>query len=119
VKATQVALDTAEQEKWLVLCTDSWMVANALWGWLQQWKQCDWQRRGKLIQAAELWQDFAAGVENLAVKVHDIVDRLPKSQATEEHRSNEQLDQAARIARILVDLDWKHKGGAIYSLTGP
>ncbi|KAK4815727.1 hypothetical protein QYF61_006765 [Mycteria americana] len=48
VKAIQLALDIAEQEKWpvLYLYTDSWMVANALWGWLQQWKQSNWQCRG-------------------------------------------------------------------------
>ncbi|GAB0210200.1 hypothetical protein GRJ2_003485800 [Grus japonensis] len=34
VKAIQLALDIAEREKWpmLDLYTDSWMVANALWG---------------------------------------------------------------------------------------
>ncbi|KAK4806620.1 hypothetical protein QYF61_013875 [Mycteria americana] len=44
VKAIQLALDIAEREKWpvLYLYTDSWMVANALWGWLQQWKQNNW-----------------------------------------------------------------------------
>ncbi|KAF4803653.1 hypothetical protein TURU_014348 [Turdus rufiventris] len=33
-KAVQLALDIAEREKWpkLYLYTDSWMVANALWG---------------------------------------------------------------------------------------
>ncbi|GAB0207951.1 hypothetical protein GRJ2_003260800 [Grus japonensis] len=38
VKAIQLALDIAEREKWptLYLYTGSWMVANALWGWLQQ-----------------------------------------------------------------------------------
>ncbi|GAB0210238.1 hypothetical protein GRJ2_003489600 [Grus japonensis] len=51
VKATQLALDIAEREKWpmLDLYTDSWMVTNALWGWLQQWKQSNWQHRGKAI----------------------------------------------------------------------
>jgi len=38
VKAIQLALNIACREKWpvLYLYTDSWMVANALWGWLQQ-----------------------------------------------------------------------------------
>ncbi|KAK4832259.1 hypothetical protein QYF61_021611 [Mycteria americana] len=56
VKAIQLALAIAEREKWpvLYLCTDSWMVANALWGWLQQWKQSTWQHRGKSIWAATL-----------------------------------------------------------------
>ncbi|XP_048786412.1 uncharacterized protein LOC125686463 [Lagopus muta] len=62
VKAVQLALDVAERERWpmLYLYTDSWMVANALWGWLQQWEQNNWQRRGKPIWAAELWKDIAA-----------------------------------------------------------
>lgn len=34
VKAIQVALGTAEWERWPVLYTDSRMVANILWGWL-------------------------------------------------------------------------------------
>ena len=45
-KAVQLALDVAERE-WrlmLYLYIDSWMVASALWGWLQQWEQIDWQR---------------------------------------------------------------------------
>ncbi|RMB93974.1 hypothetical protein DUI87_29561 [Hirundo rustica rustica] len=38
LKAVQLALDIAEREKWpkLYLYTDSWMVANALWGWLEE-----------------------------------------------------------------------------------
>ena len=62
VKAVQLALDGAEWEGWpmLYLYTDSWMVANALWGWLQQWEQNNWQRRGKPIWSAELWKDSAA-----------------------------------------------------------
>jgi len=41
VKAIQLALDIASQERWPVLYvyTDSWMVVNVLWGWLQQWKK--------------------------------------------------------------------------------
>ena len=41
VKAVQLALDVAEQERWpvLYLYTDSWMVANVFWGWLQEWEQ--------------------------------------------------------------------------------
>ena len=62
VKAVQLALDVAEWERWpmLYLYTDSWMVANALWWWLQQWEQNNWQRRGKPVWAAELWKDIAA-----------------------------------------------------------
>ncbi|XP_064309328.1 ribonuclease H-like [Phalacrocorax carbo] len=112
VKAIQLALDIAEWEKWpmLYLYTDSWIVANTLWEWLQQWKQSNWQRRGKPIWAATLWQDIAARVENLVVKVHHMDVHIPKSQATEEHLNNQQVDQAAEIEVAQVDLDWQHTG---------
>jgi len=44
VKAIQLALDIASREKRSVLCLypDSWIVANALWGWLQQWNKNNW-----------------------------------------------------------------------------
>ncbi|KAK4830423.1 hypothetical protein QYF61_011047 [Mycteria americana] len=41
-------------------------------GWLQHWKQSNWQCRGKPIWAATLWQNIAAQVENLVVKVHRV-----------------------------------------------
>ncbi|GAB0209237.1 hypothetical protein GRJ2_003389400 [Grus japonensis] len=112
VKAIQLALDIAEREKWLVLYlyTASWMVANALWGWLQQWKRNNWQRRGKPIWAAPLWQDIAAWLEKLVVKVRHVDAPIPKSQDTEEHQNNHQVDQAAKIQVAQVDLDWQHKG---------
>ncbi len=112
VKAIQLALDIAEQEKWpkLYLYTDSWMVANALWGWLKQWKQSNWQRRGKPIWAATLWQDIAARLEHLVVKVRHVDAHVPKSRATEEHQNNQQVDQAAKIKVSQVDLDWQHRG---------
>ncbi|GAB0205331.1 hypothetical protein GRJ2_002998700 [Grus japonensis] len=112
VKAIQLALDIAEREKWptLYLYTDSWMVANALWGWLQQWKRSNWQRRGKPIWAAPLWQDIAARLEKLVVKVRHVDAHVPKSRATEEHQNNQQVDQAAKIEVAQVDLDWQRKG---------
>lgn len=61
------------------------MVANALWGWLQRWKQDNWQCRGKPIWAAALWQDIAAWAENLVVKLCHVDAHVLKSQATEEH----------------------------------
>ena len=89
VKAIQLALTIASREKWpvLYLYTDSWMVANALWGWLQQWKKNNWQRRGKSIWAAPLWQDIAARLEQLVVKVRHVDAHVPKSRATEEHQT--------------------------------
>ncbi|GAB0210190.1 hypothetical protein GRJ2_003484800 [Grus japonensis] len=83
VKAIQLALDIAEREKWpmLDLYTDSWMVANALWG-----------------------------LEKLVVKVRHVDAHIPKSQATEEHQNNQQVDQAAKIEVAQVDLDWQRKG---------
>ncbi|GAB0208964.1 hypothetical protein GRJ2_003362100 [Grus japonensis] len=111
VKAIQLALDVAEREKWpmLYLCTESWMVANALWGWLQQWKRSNWQHRGKPIWAAPLWQDIAAQLEKLVVKVRHVDTHVPKSQTTEEHQNNQQVDQAAEIEVAQADLDWQHK----------
>ncbi|GAB0207149.1 hypothetical protein GRJ2_003180500 [Grus japonensis] len=108
VKAIQLALDIAEREKWpmLYLYTVSWMVANALWGWLQQWQQS----RGKPIWAAPLWQDIAARLEKLVVKVRHVDAHIPKSQATEEHQNNQQVDQAAKLEVAQVDLDWQRKG---------
>ncbi|GAB0209291.1 hypothetical protein GRJ2_003394800 [Grus japonensis] len=112
VKAIQLALDIAEREKWptLYLYTDSWMVANALWGWLQQWKRSNWQHRGKPIWAAPLWQAIAARLEKLVVKVCHVDAHIPKSRATEEHQNNQQVDQDAKIEVAQVDLDWQHKG---------
>ncbi|GAB0207840.1 hypothetical protein GRJ2_003249700 [Grus japonensis] len=112
VKAIQLALDIAEREKWptLYLYTASWMVANALWGWLQQWKQSNWQHRGKPIWAAPLWQDIAAWLEKLVVKVCHVDVHLLTSRATEEHQNNQQVDQAAKIEVAQVDLDWQRKG---------
>ncbi|GAB0206876.1 hypothetical protein GRJ2_003153200 [Grus japonensis] len=113
VKAIQLALDIAEREKWptLYLYTASWMVANALWGWLQQWKQSNWQHKGKPIWAAKLWQEIAAQLEKqLVAKVCHVDAHVPKSRATEEHQNNQQVDQAAKIEVAQVDLDWQHKG---------
>ncbi|RMC20133.1 hypothetical protein DUI87_00979 [Hirundo rustica rustica] len=112
LKAIQLALDIAEREKWprLYLYTDSWMVANALWGWLNRWKKANWQRRGKPIWAAEIWQDIAAQVEKLTVKVRHVDAHVSKSQANEEHHNNEQVDKAAKVKVSQVDLDWQHKG---------
>jgi len=112
VKAIQLALDIASREQWpvLYLYTDSWMVVNVLWGWLQQWKKNNWQRRGKPIWAAPLWQDIAAWLEQLAVKVRHMDAHVPRSRATEEHQNNHQVDQAAKTEVAQVDLDWQHKG---------
>ncbi|GAB0203014.1 hypothetical protein GRJ2_002767000 [Grus japonensis] len=112
VKAIQLALDIAEQGKWpmLHLSADSWMVANALWGWLQQRKQSNWQHRGKPTWAAPVWQDIAARLEKLAVKVRHVDAHVPKSWATEEHQNNHWVDQAAKIEVAQADLDWQHKG---------
>ncbi|RMC19503.1 hypothetical protein DUI87_04115 [Hirundo rustica rustica] len=99
LKAVQLALDIAEREKWpkLYLYTDSWMVANALWGWLDRWKKANWQRRGKPVWAADEWKDIATRVEKLPVKVRHVDAHVPKSWANEEHNNNEQVDQAVMI----------------------
>ncbi|TRZ16151.1 hypothetical protein HGM15179_010966 [Zosterops borbonicus] len=112
LKAIQLALDIAEREKWprLYLYTDSWMVANALWGWLKKWKEVNWQRRGKPIWAAEEWKDIAAQLEKLPVKIRHVDAHVPRSRANEEQQNNQQVDQAAKIGELKIDLDWEHKG---------
>ena len=85
------------------------MDAKALWGWLQQWEQNNWQRRGKPTWAAELWKDIAAQIKNMVVEVCHVDAHVPKSQATEEQKNNHQVDQAARIV-AQRDLDWQNKG---------
>ncbi|TRZ08647.1 hypothetical protein HGM15179_018460 [Zosterops borbonicus] len=87
LKANQLALDIAEREKWpkLYFYTDSWMITNALWGWLERWKKANWQCRGKLIWAAKEWKDIATRVEKLPVKVCHVDGHFPKSWANEEH----------------------------------
>ncbi|KAM9600007.1 ribonuclease H-like [Morphnus guianensis] len=109
VKATQLALEIAEQERWPGVYTDSWMVVNALWGWLQQWKKSNCQRRGKPIWAAALWQDSAARVGNITLKVCQVDAQMPKSCPAEEHGNNEQVDKTVKIEVAQVDLDWEHK----------
>ena len=81
----------------LYLYTEYWMVANALWGWLQQWKKNNWLHRGKTTWAAPLWQDIVACLEQLVVKVRHVDAHIPESQATEEHQNKQQVDQAAKI----------------------
>lgn len=87
MKINKLPLDTAEQEKWpvLYLYTDSQMMANTQWGWLQLRKQTNSQSRDKPIWAVELWQGIAAWVEKMVVKVCHVDADIHKSQATEEH----------------------------------
>ncbi|XP_014116415.1 PREDICTED: uncharacterized protein LOC102105886 [Pseudopodoces humilis] len=76
----------------------------------EQWKRADWQRRGKPIWAADEWKDIATRVEKLSVRVRHVDAHVPKSRANEEHRNNEQVDEAAKIEVSKIDLDWQHKG---------
>lgn len=88
VKAIQLALETAEQEKWPVLYNDSRMMANALWRWQQQWKKTNWQPRDKPYldwTAPALGQNISAQVKNMTGKVHQVDVLMPKNCATEEH----------------------------------
>lgn len=80
------------------------MVANALWGRLQQWKQTHWQCRGNPIWAAALWLDTVL-VENLVVKIYHVDACMPESHVTNEHRNNKQVNQDARTEVVEVDLD--------------
>ncbi|RMC18082.1 hypothetical protein DUI87_04961 [Hirundo rustica rustica] len=129
LKAVQLALDIAEREKWpkLYLYTDSWMVANALWGWLDRWRKANWQRRGKPIWAADEWKDIAARVEKLPVKVRHVDAHVPKSRANEEHQNNEQvihdcetcaaIKQAKRVKPLWYGRRWsKYKYGEAWQI---
>ncbi|RMC22082.1 hypothetical protein DUI87_02954 [Hirundo rustica rustica] len=107
LKAVQLALDIAEREKWpkLYLYTDSWMVANALWGWLEKWKKANWQRRGKPIWAVDEWKDIATQVEKLPVKVRHVDAHVPKSRAVLGDRGTLQLKclRKEKIIQILLE----------------
>ena len=76
----------------LYIYTNSCMFANVLWGWLQQWGQNNWQRRGKHIWATELWKDIAARTKNMVINVHHVDAHAPKCRATEEQQNNNQVD---------------------------
>lgn len=106
LKTIQLALQIAELTKRPVY-TDSWVVANTLWGWLQQWKT-SWQSRGKLIWPAALWQDVVAQVENIFLKdcLGDAC--MPQSRTAKEHQNNEQVDKAVKIE--VVQVDWESQG---------
>ncbi|KAM7028751.1 uncharacterized protein M8220_014540 [Acridotheres tristis] len=118
LKAVQLALDIAEREKWpkLYLYTDSWMVANALWGWLERCKKANWQCRGKPIWAADEWKDIRPRVEKLPVKVCHVDVHVPRSQANEEHRHNE---EAAQIEVSKIDLGLAAQGRVVPGSMGP
>jgi len=57
-----------------------------------------------------LWQDIAAWLEQLAVKVGHVDAHVPKSWATEEHQNNQHVYQTAKTEVAQVDLDWQCKG---------
>ncbi|RMB93152.1 hypothetical protein DUI87_30474 [Hirundo rustica rustica] len=129
LKAVQLALDIAEREGWprLYLYTDSWMVANALWGWLERWKEANWQHGGKPIWAAEEWKDITPRVGRLPVKVRHVDAHIPKSRANEEHRNNKQvihdcetcaaIKQAKRVKPLWYDGRWsKYKYGEAWQI---
>ncbi|RMC21577.1 hypothetical protein DUI87_02444 [Hirundo rustica rustica] len=121
LKAIQLSLDIAEREKWpkLYLYIDSWIVANALWGWLERWKKDNWQPRGRPVWAAEEWQDIASHAEKLPMKVCHVDAHVPKSQANEEHQNNKQVDQATKTEESQIHLDWQHKGEIFPNSMGP
>ncbi|GAB0182189.1 hypothetical protein GRJ2_000684200 [Grus japonensis] len=52
---------------------------------------------------------IAAWLENLIVKVCHVDPHAPKNRATEEHQNNQQVDQAAKIEVVQVDLDQQYK----------
>ncbi|KAK4810919.1 hypothetical protein QYF61_013327, partial [Mycteria americana] len=72
--------------------------------------------QGKTIAKGSSSRKIAARVEKLVVKVRHVDAHVPKSQATEEHQNNQQVDQAAKIEVAQVDLDWQHKGELFIAL---
>ncbi|RMC20272.1 hypothetical protein DUI87_01118 [Hirundo rustica rustica] len=82
-------------------------------GMKRKWKAAVWSPTRQVAQATEgedEWKDIATRVEKLPVKVRHVDAHVPKSRANEEHRNNEQVDQAAKIEVSKIDLDWQHKG---------
>ncbi|KAJ7424808.1 hypothetical protein WISP_26557 [Willisornis vidua] len=90
LKAVQLALDIAEREKWprLYLYTDSWMIANALCGWLDQWKKTNRKRGGKPTWAADMWHASTTQTEKLTVKICHVDAYVPKNRANKEYHHN-------------------------------
>lgn len=64
--------------------------------WLKRWKKDNWQHEGKPFRAAILWQDIAAQLETLVVKVQHEDVHVPKSQATKEHKNNHHITTRIR-----------------------
>jgi len=85
-------------------------VANYLRAWLQQWKQNNWQHRGKPIWAAAWWRDIDAQAENVVAKVLHTDAHITRSHATKQHQNNQQVDRSTGVEIAQVDLDWQHKG---------
>lgn len=83
---------------------------------LQQWKKSNWQCGGKPIWAGALWQDIAAQVENMTLKLYHVDAHVPQSHATEEYQSNERVAKAAKIGIAQVDVDWEQKGELFIAL---
>lgn len=108
MKAIHLALDIADQEKWLVfyLCPGSWMLANALWEWYRNRSRVTGSTE---LNSSELWQNIAAWVKNLVVKVPHVDAHVPKSRATEEHQNNQQVNQVAKTEVAQVALDWQYE----------
>lgn len=74
-------------------------------GWTNG-KNTNWQCRVKAIWAAELWQDMAAQVEKMAVKVHYVDAMFFSSVTLGCMWKKREVDQAAKIKGPEVDLDW-------------
>lgn len=90
LKAVQLALDIVEGEKWpkLYFFMDLWMVAYALWGWLERWIKANWQHRERPVWTADEWQDIAALVEKLPRKVCYVDAHVTRSWANKEKQNN-------------------------------
>lgn len=58
------------------------------------------------LNPSELWQDIAAWVKNLVMKVHHVDAHVHRSRATEEYQNNQQVDQVAttKVTQEVLDL---------------
>lgn len=97
----------------LLLYTESWIVENAVLGWLDPWKRANWQCRGKPIWADESWQEITALVEKLSEEVHCEMHvclrvRLLKNIVI--------MDQATKIKVSQVNLVWQCKSKLLLAL---
>jgi len=91
----------------LYLCTDSWMVANTLWGGYSKGSRTTGSAGANSSETLHCGKVLR--VKNMATKIQNVDSHVHKVYVTEEHQNNQQIDPASRIEVVQVDLDWQHK----------